>query len=238
MADVIARDTRVDWAAIFAGATIATAIGLVLSAFGLGIGLSVTSPYEGEGSAPAFFAIGAGLWMLAIQLLAFGAGGYVAARLRARQPELTEHEVDVRDGLHGLIVWGVGVIAAAIISFVLIGGATTAAQTADGRGVVESVSVAANAEIDQAAAAERLENPEAADETLTERRAEVARKLAVISAFVTAATLLIGGVAAFFAAGIGGRHRDEAVQVRFFVLRRGKPVPVPPAAPPVAPTRY
>lgn len=222
MADIVARDTRVDWAAILAGASIAIALGLILSAFGVGIGLTLTSPYEGEGSSPGLFAFAAGVWMLVIQLLGFGAGGYVAARLRARQPELSEHEVDVRDGLHGLIVWGVGVIAAGIISFAVISGGTAATQSADGRGLVESVSAAANAEIDQAAASERVENPEASDETLAERRAEIARKLAVISAFVTAASLLAGGVAAFFAAGIGGRHRDEAVTVKFFVLRRSR----------------
>ncbi len=242
MSEFITRDTRVDWSAILAGTAIATAIGIVLSAFGLGIGLSLTSPYEGEGSTPALFTMGAGLWLLVIQLLAFGAGGYIAARLRARQPELSEHEVDVRDGLHGLVVWGVGVIAAGIISFALIGGVTTAAQTGDGRGVVESVSIAANAEIDQAASAERVDNPEAADETLTERRAEIARKLGVISAFMTAAMLLVGAVAAFFGAGVGGRHRDEAVQVKFFVLRKGKPVAVPhpvtTTTTPIPPTKY
>jgi len=74
MPEVITRGTRVDWAAILAGATIATAIGLVLTTFGLGIGLSANSPYEGEGVSPGMFTFGAGLWLLFVQLFAFGAG--------------------------------------------------------------------------------------------------------------------------------------------------------------------
>jgi hypothetical protein len=220
MPEIITRDTRVDWAAILAGATIATAIGLVLSTFGLGIGLSANSPYEGEGISPGMFIFGAGIWMLLIQLFAFGAGGYVCARLRARQPDVSEHEVDVRDGLHGLLVWGVGVIAAAVISSAVLGGVTAAAENGNGRGLIASVAASADAELDQAAAAERVNNPEAADETATERRAEVARKSAIVSTFITAAALLAGAVAAFFGAGSGGDHRDKARQVRFFVLRR------------------
>ena len=227
MSDISTRDTRVDWGAILAGAVLATAIGVILSTFGLGLGLSVNSPYEGEGVSPGLFAFGAGLWILAIQILAFWIGGYVCARLRARQPELSEHEVDVRDGLHGLLVWGVGVLAAGAISFATISATTSAADTADRGSVMESVTTAADAEVDQAAARERVDNPEASDETLAERKAEVVRRLAIISSFITAASLLVGAAVAFFAAGVGGRHRDHNTHVKFFILRRGVPVPAP-----------
>jgi hypothetical protein len=232
MPEIINRDTRVDWAAILAGAVVATAIGVILSTFGLGLGLAVNSPYEGEGVSPGLFAFGAGVWLLAIQVLAFWCGGYICARLRARQPELSEHEVDVRDGLHGLIMWGVGVLAAGFISTLIIGGATGAAENADRGGLVESVATAADAEMDQAASRERVDNPDAADETFVERRAEVARKLTVLSAFATAASLLVGAVAAFFAAGVGGQHRDKSTTTRFFVLRRPmRGAVVPPTTP-------
>jgi len=233
MAEIINRDTRVDWAAIFAGAVVATAIGVILSTFGLGLGLAINSPYEGEGLSPGMFAFGAGLWLLATQVIAFWIGAYICARLRARQPELTEHEVDVRDGLHGIIVWGAGVLAAGLISATVLGGATTAAQTADRGGLIESVSNAADAEIDQAASRERVDNPEAADETFTERRAEVARKVTVISTFITAAALLVGAAVAFFAAGVGGQHRDRGTNVQFFILRRPIRNAVVPPPPPV-----
>ncbi|MDP3491756.1 MAG: hypothetical protein Q8R82_01485 [Hyphomonadaceae bacterium] len=232
MPDIINRDTRVDWPAILAGAVVATAVGVILSTFGLGLGLAVNSPYEGEGLSPGMFAFGAGLWLLLTQVAAFWIGGYICARLRARQPELSEHEVDVRDGLHGIIMWGAGVLAAGLISALIIGGATTAAQTADRGGLVGSVATAAGAEIDQAASRERVDNPEAADETFTERRAEVARKVTVLSAFITAASLLVGAAAAFFAAGVGGQHRDRRTNVKFFALRRPiRSAVVPPTTP-------
>lgn len=220
MTDIINRDVRVDWAAIIGGAVVATAIGLILATFGLGLGLAVNSPYEGEGISPGFFAFGAALWLLLTQVVAFWIGGYICARLRARQPELSEHEVDVRDGLHGIIVWGLGVLAAGLISSTIIGGATAAAESADRGGIIQSVSAAADAEADQAASRERADNPEARDETFAERQAEVTRKAAVLSAFATAASLLVGAVAAFFAAGVGGQHRDRSTHTKFFVLRR------------------
>jgi hypothetical protein len=40
---------------------------------------------------------------------------------------------------------------------------------------------------------------------------EVARKSGIIAAFLTAATLLVSGIAGWWAAGLGGRHRDEGI---------------------------
>lgn len=43
--------------------------------------------------------------------------------------------------------------------------------------------------------------------------ADRARKVAVIAAFMTAASLLIGGVGAYFGAVLGGNHRDRQISV-------------------------
>jgi hypothetical protein len=42
--------------------------------------------------------------------------------------------------------------------------------------------------------------------------ADAARKTALILGFLTAATLLVSAAGAFFAAGLGGRHRDEGTE--------------------------
>ncbi|HEX5106294.1 MAG TPA: hypothetical protein VFV87_20885, partial [Pirellulaceae bacterium] len=89
-----------------------------------------------------------------------------------------------------------------------------------GGDIVSSVARAASQEVDEAAAREPAVNREAADETLSERRAEAARKLTILSAFITAASLLAGAAAAFYAAGVGGKHRDQNTQLAFFVIRR------------------
>lgn len=211
----------VDWAAILAGAALTTAIALVLLAFGSALGLSVSSPYEGEGLSPIAFAIAAGLWLLWVHLLSFYVGGYVAARLRPRANDATEHEVEVRDGLHGLLVWSMGVILAAVIAFTGMGGLTAAARSAESPGdVAASVGEVVEQQVAEGAAQEPAQGePGAVAASEQQRRAEVARKLTVISAFITAASLLLGAVAAFFGAGKGGEHRDKNTVVELFGFR-------------------
>lgn len=211
------------WGPVLAGATIATAIGLILLGFGAALGLSFASPYEGEGMEPAAFAIAAGLYMLWVQIMSFYCGGYVAARLRSRLTGVSEHEVDVRDGLHGLLVWSTGVIAAGVIAFVGVGGVGTATIAAPSSPVVEVI----GQEVQEGAAREAQTEPEAATESVSEREAEIARKWSVIAAFISAASLLVGAVAAFFGAQSGGNHRDSNVTWSFFtsVVRVRPPSP-------------
>lgn len=213
--------SNVEWGAVLAGAVIATATGLILIAFGAALGLSFASPYDGEGMSIVAFAIAAGLYLLWVQVMSFYMGGYVTGRLRARAPGASEHEVDVRDGLHGLICWAIGVIAAAIIAFVGIGGVGMAARP-QGQ-VTASVSQVVEKEVTQAAAAEEASQAPA-DATLAERRAEIARKWSIISAFITAASLLVGAAAAFYGAHSGGHHRDRNVRWDFFTSRV-RPIP-------------
>lgn len=210
--------STVDWAAVLAGAAMTTALALVLLAFGSALGLSVTSPFEGEGLSPVAFAIAAGLWLLWVHLLSFYVGGYVAARLRPRVGDATEHEVEVRDGLHGLLVWAIGVIAAAIIAFAGIGGLTAAARSAETpTDVAASAGAVLEEQVAEGAAQERAAGPpEAQAASEQQLRAEVTRKLTVISAFITAASLLLGAVAAFFGAGLGGEHRDKNTVIDMF----------------------
>lgn len=137
IATVDASDGRVasslDWAAIIAGGVLATAITFILITFGTAIGLGMTSPYEGEGSSLAFLAIAAGLWLVWVQVSSFIAGGYLAGRMRRRLFQATPHEVEVRDGCHGLMVWAVGVLVGATLAASL---ATGAART--GAAVISS----------------------------------------------------------------------------------------------------
>lgn len=216
----IAR-SNVDWAAILAGAAVATAGGLILLGFGAALGLSLASPYDGEGLSPVAFAIAAGLYLLWVQVLSFFSGGYVAARLKARVPGLSEHEADVRDGLHGVLVWAVGVIAAAFIAFATVGGAAATAKSAEGSdaAAVASVTRVVSEQVQESAAKEATADVTAANATNTERRAEVARKFSIISAFMSAAALLVGAAAAFAGAHSGGNHRDNSVVWQFFTSR-------------------
>jgi hypothetical protein len=124
-----------DWPAIFAGATVASAIAFVLGTFGSAIGLSLTSPFPGRGISSELLMLAVGLWVIWVAGSSFMAGGYIAGRLRRRINDATKHEVNVRDALHGVAVWGVGALLGAFIAFITAAGGTavsTAIATDEG----------------------------------------------------------------------------------------------------------
>ncbi len=197
----------IDWPAILAGAVVATAIASVFTTFGAALGLGLVSPYEGEGSATAAL-IAVGTWMLWTTISSFMAGGYITGRMRRRVDHASADEVAVRDGIHGLAVWGVGVLVAA---FLLGASADTAARvTADTAAAVATMPM----ETTGATGAEAQSTTQTAETaTISEAEAkaiaETARKYSVISAFVLASALMIAGAGSYWASGIGGQHRDE-----------------------------
>lgn len=115
----------VDWPAIIAGVVIAAAISLVLLTFGSAIGLSMVN-FNASPDVPAIWiAIVAGSWLLWVQISSFMAGAYVTGRLRKRHNDATEEESDVRDGVHGLLVWGGALVVGGLIA---VGGISAAAN--------------------------------------------------------------------------------------------------------------
>jgi hypothetical protein len=122
----------VEWGAVLAGAFLAAAISFVLLTFGAAIGLSATSPWPNSGASAKVIASIAVFWAMVQQIGAFMAGGYVAGRMRSRWHE-TGHEADFRDGLHGGLVWAVGVVIGAALFLSTAGSvAKTGAEVAGG----------------------------------------------------------------------------------------------------------
>ncbi|MGN6099554.1 MAG: hypothetical protein ACTHOR_00265 [Devosia sp.] len=117
-----ARD-YVDWPAVIAGIVLASAIGLVMLTFGSAIGLSLANFHGGNGVSGIWIGIIAASWLLWVEVSSLMAGGYLAGRLRRRIHDATEHESDVRDGAHGLLVWGGALIVSALLAFAGVGGA-------------------------------------------------------------------------------------------------------------------
>lgn len=119
----------VDWACVFAGATVAVAVAFVLMTFGTGIGLTVVSPVERSGVSGTTFVIGATLWTLVVHLIAFGAGGYMAGRMRRPWQDAAVEESEFRDGAHGGVMWALGVVLmAALLTMTASGAVRTGAQ--------------------------------------------------------------------------------------------------------------
>jgi hypothetical protein len=323
----MAEGSYLDWPAVLAGGVFALALSFLLISFGTGLGLSLTSPYRGEGVSASWLAIASGIWFVWVMVTGFGAGGYLAGRMRRRIGDTTPDEVAVRDGTHGLMVWAVGALVSTVLATASVGGllsagasavgsavgtatdvatsdyfanvmlrsgdasAETSANTGDtppaeadggdnpvvggvtsettsdaGNGAISATTpsgqtgteltnidpavqqevagilarsatsdqmvdrdrtylaqlVAANSGLDQEAALARVDdvNGEIADaRTAALDAAENARVAGVVFGFIAAATLLIGGIAAFFSATAGGRHRDEGLGLDVLAAR-------------------
>jgi hypothetical protein len=277
----------VDWPAVIAGIVIASAISLVLLTFGSAIGLNFVNFHAGPDVPLIWIAIAAGTWLLWVEVSSFMAGAYVTGRLRRRHFDATEDEADVRDGAHGLLVWGGALVIGGLIAV----GGISAAANAVGAAASTLTSAAATVADDAGSAidpnayfvdqlfrpAATATTPPAADTTgiraeagriiaqgaiagsvsdpdkaylaqvvstntgltaeeanarVTEvitavdqakaeaaAAAETARKTGVVAAFLTAASLLVSAVGAYWAAQMGGNHRDNATVFRT-VFRR------------------
>ena len=100
-----------EWGPIVAGAIAAAALALVLQAFAVAIGLSVSS------TAPtwrdASFVLLSGLYVVLAALASYGLGGYLAGLMCARLS--SREDTDLRDGLHGLLVWALATLLATLI---------------------------------------------------------------------------------------------------------------------------
>ena len=123
----------VTWSAIIAGAFVAAAVSLVLLILGSGVGLASVSPWENAGVSAAGFGIGAAIWLVVVQFVASGLGGYLAGRLRSKWVGIQSNEVFFRDTAHGFLAWAVAtvftfaVLATAVSS--IVSGATRATAT-------------------------------------------------------------------------------------------------------------
>lgn len=109
-----------DWHAILGGGVFAVAIGSVFTGFGAALGLSTISANPGEGSF-SFMLILSGLWVVVTLVASYMAGGYIAGRMRRRVDSVSADEVTARDGMNGLVVWGLGII----VTLVMLGTAVS-----------------------------------------------------------------------------------------------------------------
>lgn len=105
-----ASPSAVSWAAILAGAFAAAALSLVLFVLGTGLGLTMASPWEWEGASATTFAVSTAIWLVVMQWLSSGVGGYVAGRLRTKWTGLNTDESFFRDTAHGFLAWAVATL--------------------------------------------------------------------------------------------------------------------------------
>jgi hypothetical protein len=175
--------SAVAWGAIIAGAFAAAAFSLALLILGAGIGLVSVSPWSTSNGSVATFSALAAAWFVAVQLFAFGLGGYLAGRLREPWPSVHVDETHFRDTAHGLLVWAVG----GVITALLVAGAAASIANGVGHATAAAAANIGGAAMQQAAGKGdatayfsdmllRSEHPSATEGTAV--RAELGRILA------------------------------------------------------------
>jgi hypothetical protein len=118
--EIVAVGTAISflqWTPVFAGALVASAVSLVLIAFGTALGLGiVSSSPTWRDTSPALTVV-SGLYLLLAALVSFGVGGYVAGRLRERwDPSAHSDVVEFRDGTHGIVAWALAVVITGVVA--------------------------------------------------------------------------------------------------------------------------
>jgi hypothetical protein len=142
--------SAVSWGAVLAGAFVASATYLMLLLAGAGFGFASMSPWGGdEGASAQTLGIGAIVWLVVVQLISAGLGGYIAGRLRTKWVDTHSDEVFFRDTAHGFLVWAVGAVVSAFLlgsglASAVSGAAKVGASAASGIGSAVS-SVASSA---------------------------------------------------------------------------------------------
>jgi hypothetical protein len=101
---------------------------------------------------------------------------------------------------------------------ILAAGAVSGEVSADDKAYVARL-VAVRTGMTQADAEKRVNEVLAKADAAVKTVAEKARKAGVLLAFLTAASLLASAAAAWWAARLGGRHRDQGVEFSLFRRR-------------------
>jgi hypothetical protein len=104
----------IHWGPGIAGAIVAAATSFVLMGFASAVGLMVVSPSPTWRDTSVWLVILSGFWIVVVAVGSFALGGYLAGRVRSTW-KASEHEVEFRDGAHGLIVWAIGVMLGAFL---------------------------------------------------------------------------------------------------------------------------
>jgi hypothetical protein len=152
------RVSAVSWAAIAGGAVVAAAMGLILLSLGTGLGLSAISPWSNSGLSSKTLGIGGAIWLLMMQAIAGGLGGYVAGRLRTKWVAVHTEEVYFRDTAHGFLAWAVAVVISAGLLASAAAALVGAGAGVAGTGLAAAGAVAATASTEVTAGRQRAES--------------------------------------------------------------------------------
>ena len=127
-----AAPATVQWGAVIAGAIGAAALALVLHSFAAAIGLSISSTAPTWRDASFALVFLSGLYLLLVAIVAYGFGGYVAARMMRPSAAAGGPETDFRDGMHGLLTWALATLITVLMAIAVLPPLTRAAAPSSG----------------------------------------------------------------------------------------------------------
>jgi hypothetical protein len=134
--------SAVSWGAVIGGAFAAATLTVVLVALGSGFGLASVSPWPYAGASATSFKVMTAIWLIVVQWLSSGFGGYLTGRLRTKWVGVHTHEIFFRDSANGFLAWAAATIIVAVVLSSgissLVGGAAQGATQAAGSGMAGS----------------------------------------------------------------------------------------------------
>jgi hypothetical protein len=145
-APVESSSSAVNWGPIIAGAFAASTLTFILMLLGSGLGLTMVSPWSNESASVTTFAVSTAIWLVIVQWLSSGLGGYLTGRLRTKWVGIHTDETFFRDTAHGFMAWA---LATLLVVFVL----GSALSAAIGTGVKAASTVASGAAMGASAGA-------------------------------------------------------------------------------------
>jgi hypothetical protein len=145
-APVESSSSAVNWGSIVAGAFAASTFTFILMLLGSGLGLTMVSPWSNAGASVTTFAASTAIWLIIVQWLSSGLGGYLTGRLRTKWVGIHTDETFFRDTAHGFMAWA---LATLLVVFVL----GSALSAAIGTGLQAASTVASGAAMSASASA-------------------------------------------------------------------------------------
>jgi hypothetical protein len=178
-------NSTISWGAILAGGFVAAAVTLIVVAFGVGVGLSVVSPWEGEGISATTASWGAGLFLVAVAMLSSTFGGYITGRLRDAWEDVNVHERFFRDTAHGFVTWAFATVLTATVlagaGTHLLAAASTGAIPAAGAGAAQAANNSGDVYVDRLLrVGPQTNGPNTASASLNDQAATRAELLRII----------------------------------------------------------
>nr|WP_316654700.1 hypothetical protein [uncultured Gellertiella sp.] len=107
---VESSSSALSWGPVLAGALAATVLTILLMLTGSALGLTMVSPWAGQGSTLVTLGLSAAIWLVMIQWLSAGVGGYLTGRLRTRWVGIHTDEIYFRDTAHGFLAWALATV--------------------------------------------------------------------------------------------------------------------------------